>query len=140
MSLVEDKEAFEFVVGSLITAIVIILAVSFFLGDILLALALAILGILIGVLYSKRKFQRWSSFVAQKIIKATKHTTILQFLLSLCYAILIWLGLSTIGRYIRLGFDVISGVSVVLAGCYLGYFLRLIWLHNRLDKNLEEGS
>ncbi len=135
----ENKEAFEFVVGSLAIIVFGLVVLSFFHGNLFSSVALATLGIFIGVLYSKHKFQLWSSFVAQKILDDSKHPTLFQRFASMSYALLLLFALDLIGNYVRIRFEVIIGVNEIMVSCYLGYFLWLLWLHNRMSKKMEKG-
>ncbi len=130
----ENKEAFEFVVGSLVIIVFGLVVLSFFHGNLLSSAALATLGIFIGVLYSKRKFPLWSSFVAQKILDDSKHPTLIHRFVSISYALLLLFALNLIGKYVSIRFEIIIGFNEIMVSCCLGYFLWLLWLHNRVNK------
>jgi hypothetical protein len=139
-SLVESNKAFEFVTGSLAIIIVVILVLSFFQGNILFSLVFTALGTFVGILYSKRKFQLWPSFVGWQIAQDAKRPTITQrFFLGLICIIVIWFGVDIIGKFVNIRFDVLTEILEIMVGCYLGYFLWLLWLHNQLNKKAGKG-
>ena len=137
-SLAENKNAVEYVVGNLVIILVGLIALSFFHWNIFSSLALALLGAVIGWFYSKRKFQKWSSYVEWKIVEDTKHPTIFQRFLSFVYLIILWVGLDMIRKYAHISFEILTGCMEILVGSYLGYFLWLIWLHNGLNKKADK--
>jgi hypothetical protein len=138
-SQVENKRVFEFVVGSLVITVLGLVVLSFFNGNLFSSKVLATLGIFIGVLYSKHKFQLWSLFVAQKILADSKHPAIIQRFVSMSYALLLLFALNLIGNYVSIRFEIIIGINEIMVSCYLGYFLWLLWLYNRMNKKMEKG-
>jgi len=127
----ENKKTIEFVTGTVIIIFVSLVVLFFLHGNIFLSLAFTLFGTVIGGLYSRHKFQRWSSYVAWKAVEDAMQPTIFQQFLSLAYAILIWFGLDVFGKYVHIPFETITGIMEIMVGSYLGYFLWLIRLYNQ---------
>lgn len=130
----EHKEALEFVIGSVVIIVFVLVVLSFLHSNLLSSVTLDTLGILIGGLYSRHKLKAWSSFASQKVLDDSKHPTTIQRFASVGYMLLLLLALNLIGNYVNIKFEIITGINEIMVSFYLGYLVWLLWLHNRSDK------
>src|SRR5512138_110793 len=133
------KEAVEYVTGNLII-VILGSGVLFFFSEIKwLFWLLTALGLVLGLLYSKYRFQSWPTFVSWKSINDAKQSTIPQRLLGFVLLLVIWSGYYIIRPYIHADlFGTLTGIMEIMVGTFLGYFLWLFWLYNRVSKEIEK--
>jgi hypothetical protein len=129
----EQKEAFEYIIGAFILIILmdgLVLAI----GDNIIFWGLFFIGIILGLLHSKRKFQHWQSFVAWKIIEDSKHVPFMRRILSVVIVVGISMSYPILRMYV--GKEIMFGSIAILFGFYTGSLLCLFWLHRHLKDDV----